>query len=276
MALKYINSIIFELSLNVCFTTPMIKFFKYLVSPVFFKQLLIAGVSIFALFLLIFVGLRFYTKHGEGSAVPDLKGLQIDNAINALENEGFEYQIDSVFILDKKPGTIVEQDPDPGTLVKSNRIIYLTMVSYRTPEINFPDIENKTFLEAKAILENFGLKLGDTTYQSDIARDAVLDYTFKGNPIKQGDLIPKGSRINLILGDGLGANTVEIPNLVGLTLDEANFSIKGSSLSLGIVTYEGNVTDSANAKVIAQSPNLTDSVNTVNIGSKINLILSNE
>ncbi|TAE35904.1 MAG: PASTA domain-containing protein [Sphingobacteriales bacterium] len=254
----------------------MYKFFKYLISPEFRKQLLIALVSILTLIIVIVISLRFYTRHGEGKAVPNLKGLAIANAIAILDAEGFSYQLDSVFILDKKPGTVVEQDPDPSTQVKINRIIYLTIVSSLTPDVAFPDIADKTFREASAILENYGLKLGDTVYKNDIARDAVLAYSYAGAAVKIGQKIPKGSVINLILGDGMGAEDVEIPNLMGLTLSEAMFSIKGASLNLGMVTYEGEVKDTASAVIVAQKPNASDSTSKTPMGSKINLILSNK
>ncbi|MEO5911838.1 MAG: PASTA domain-containing protein [Pelobium sp.] len=255
----------------------MSKFFKYLATPDFRKQLIIAFAVMVILLFTLFISLRFYTKHGEGKPVPNLKGLNIENAIELLESEGFRYQIDSTFILDKKPGLVLEQDPDPNTNVKENRMIYLTIVSSQTPDVNFPDIENKTFVEARAMLENFGLKIGDTTYKSDIARDAVLAFNFAGQPVKIGQKIPKGSKVNLILGDGYGASEVDLPDLKGLTLDEAMFSIRGSSLSLGTVTYEGIVKDSAKAIIIFQTPALVpDSVSKVSIGTRINLILSQQ
>ncbi|TAH05124.1 MAG: PASTA domain-containing protein [Sphingobacteriales bacterium] len=254
----------------------MQNFFKYLVTPDFRKQLLIAIVSIFLLIIMIAVSLRFYTRHGEGLAVPNLKGLNIANAIDILEAEGFSYQIDSVFVVDKKPGTVLEQDPDANTQVKINRIIYLSIVSSLTPDVSFPDIEDKTFREASAILENYGLKVGDTIYKNDIARDAVLAFSLADQGVKIGQKIPKGSRINLVLGDGMGAEQVEVPNLVGLTLSEAMFSIKGASLNLGMVTYEGEVQDTLSAVIVSQNPGVKDSLVKTIMGTKINLVLSNK
>ena len=255
----------------------MSKFFKYLATPEFRKQLIIAIVSVLVLVMVLFVSLRYYTRHGEGKPVPNLKGLSVENAVQLLESEGFRYQIDSVFIMDKKAGLVLEQDPDPNTNVKYNRMIYLTIVSSQTPDVNFPDIENKTLVEAQAMLSNYGLKIGDTTYQADIARDAILGFSFAGQAIRIGQKIPKGSRIDLILGDGFGASEVDLPDLIGLTLSEAMFSIKGASLTLGSTTYDGVVRDSANAKIIMQTPSfIPDSLNKISIGTRINLVLSNQ
>jgi beta-lactam-binding protein with PASTA domain len=255
----------------------MSKFFKYLATPEFRKQLIIAIISVLVLVMVLFVSLRYYTRHGEGKPVPNLKGLSVENAVELLESEGFRYQVDSVFIMDKKAGLVLEQDPEPNTNVKDNRMIYLTIVSSQTPDVNFPDIESKTLVEAQAMLSNYGLKVGDTTYQADIARDAILGFSFAGQPIRVGQKIPKGSRIDLILGDGFGASEVDLPNLVGLTLSEAMFSIKGASLTLGSTTYDGVVKDSAKAIIIMQTPSfIPDSLNKISIGTRINLVLSNQ
>ncbi|MRX46358.1 PASTA domain-containing protein [Pedobacter puniceum] len=254
----------------------MNKFFKYLATPEFRKQLIIAFAAIVILLFSVFLSLRYYTRHGEGLPVPNLKGLDIESAIKLLEADGFRYQIDSVFVMDKKPGLVLEQDPDPETNVKTNRIIYLTIVSSQTPDVSFPDIDHKTLVEVQAILANYGLKLGDTTYKADIARDAVLAYSYAGQPLRVGQKIPKGSKIDLVLGDGMGASEIEVPDLRGLTLSEARFSLKGSSLTLGDVLFEGNVSDTSNAIVISQTPSVQDSVVKVSIGTRINLVLSNQ
>lgn len=254
----------------------MNKFFKYLATPEFRKQLIIAFAAIVILLFSVFLSLRYYTRHGEGLPVPNLKGLDIESAIKLLEADGFRYQIDSVFVMDKKPGLVLEQDPDPETNVKTNRIIYLTIVSSQTPDVSFPDIEHKTLVEVRSILANYGLKIGDTTYKPDIARDAVLAYFYAGQPLRIGQKIPKGSKIDLVLGDGMGASEIEVPDLRGLTLSEAKFSLKGSSLTLGDIFYEGNVKDTSNAIVISQTPSVQDSVVKVSIGTRINLVLSNQ
>ncbi|MBC7743921.1 MAG: PASTA domain-containing protein [Flavobacterium sp.] len=254
----------------------MSKFFTYLGTRTFRKNLLIAFISVFALLLIIFYSLNFYTRHGEGLPVPKLKGLAVEDAIQLLESKGFRYQVDSVYLIDKDPGTVVEQDPDANTNVKINRTIYLTIITRLAPEIDFPDIDGKTFLEARSILNNYGLKLGDTSYISDVARDVVLGIHVKGRTLSTNQQVPKGSKIDLVLGDGMGASEVDIPNLLGLNLNEARLSLLGSSLQLGNVTYEGMVIDTVGARVIKQLPALSDTLSKVSIGSSVDVILSDQ
>lgn len=250
----------------------MSKIVQYLQTPTFRKNLIAAFIAIICLFLAIYVGLKIYTKHDESIAVPKVKGLHINAALQALENAGLEYQIDSVYQMDAKPGLVIEQDPEQGFHVKSGRTIYLTIITQVAPEVAFPNIKDKTLIEATAILKNHNLKIGDTSYVADIARDIVLDAQFAGQSIRNGRMIPKGSRIDLVLGNGLGANEVEIPNLIGLPLNEAKFALSGAGLGLGTVTYDPNVTDTTTAVISAQSPGIDKGL--TSLGAKIDVTLS--
>ncbi|WP_114937807.1 PASTA domain-containing protein [Mucilaginibacter endophyticus] len=252
----------------------MSKFGAYLKSKSFRNNLLMAIVTMIAIVLIAFFSLGYYTRHGSGIPVPKLKGLTIDKAMDILKEQGFGYKIDSVYVQDVAPGTIVEQDPDPGTNVKENRVIYLTMVTLQAPNVALPDLEQSNYREAIATISNYGLKVGDTTYRSDIARDRILEVRFGGQVIKPGTKIPKGSRIDLVLGDGEGASEVEIPELVNLDLDAARFAIKGAGLTVGIITYQGTITDSTNVVVVSQYPMKTDSLSKTSIGTRINLTVS--
>ncbi len=230
--------------------------------------------SSITLLLIAYFSLGYYTRHGEGVPVPKLKGLPIERAMGLLEEQGFRYQIDSVYIQDQPPGTVLEQDPDAGTNVKENRTIYLTIVTRNAPDVALPNLEQSTYREAVATLANYGLKVGDTTYTADIARDRVLMVKLGGRPITTGTKLPKGSSVTLVLGDGAGASEQDIPDLINLDLDAARFAIKGAQLNIGTITYQGLITDSTNLIVVGQMPMKTDSVSKASIGTRINLTVS--
>lgn len=252
----------------------MSNFFNYLTTKTFRKNLYWAIGAIFVFLLIVFYSLRFYTHHGEGVPVPKLKGLPIETAIQLLETQGFRYQIDSVYQLDKAPGVVIEQDPDPNTNVKLNRTIYLTIITRQAPNVRFPEIDHKTYLEVAATLSNYGLKLGDTSYVSDVAKDVVLKFIYKGQELKAGQEIPKGSVISMVLGDGKGASEVDIPDLTGLTLGEARLALLGSSLKLGTIEFQGSGRDTLNGKIIKQYPAPIDTLSKISIGSNVNVVIS--
>jgi len=199
--------------------------------------------------------------------------MQVEKALDILKDQGFEYKIDSVYVNDQPPGTVVVQDPDPGTSVKVNRTIYLTVVTRLAPPIALPDLEPYTYREAEAIIANYGLKIGDTTTRPDIANH-VLEVRFGGQVIKPGTTLPKGSKIDLVLGNGAGPSEVEIPDLVNNDLNGAKFAVKGVGLTIGTITYQGPISDSSTLVVVAQSPIKTDSTSKVSLGTKINITVS--
>lgn len=248
----------------------MSKFIDYLKTRQFYINLGIAIGTVIVIITLVFLSLGYYTRHGSGIPVPALVGTNIDKATALLDEQGFKYEIDSVFISDKAPGTIIIQDPDAGTNVKENRTIYLTVVKSLAPNISLPDLTQDTYNTAVANIKNFGLKIGDTTYIHDIARDRVLQVKFAGQILTPGSKIPKGSKIDLVLGDGKGASEVEVPDVVGQDLDAAKFVISNSGLVIGTVTY-GVITDSTKMVVQSQVPMKSDSTVKVSIGTRINL-----
>ncbi len=252
----------------------MSNFGAYLKTKSFRNTILLAIGSVIVVVLIAFYSLGYYTRHGSGIPVPKVTGMPIDKALSTLKDQNFGVSIDSVYVADEAPGTVVEQDPDAGTNVKENRVIYLKIVKNEAPPVALPDIIDAPYISAVATISNYGLKVGDTTYKPDIARNHVLEVKFGGQPITAGTKLPKGSKLDLVLGDGAGASEVDIPDLVNQDLDAARFVIKNSGLTLGTITYEGTITDSTNVVVVAQMPAKTDSLSKTSIGTRINLTVT--
>src|SRR5699024_4492038 len=107
-------------------------------------------------------------------------------------------------------------------------------------------------------LQNQKLKLGDTLYKPDIAKNAVLEQLYHNKPIKAGTKIPEGSYITLVLGNGLSNVANDVPDLVGLTYLQATELISANDLNLGVVLTRGEITDTADAYIFKQNPTLKD------------------
>ena len=71
--------------------------------------------------------------------------------------------------------------------------------------------------------------------------------------------IPKGSVVDLVLGDGYGVTKLDIPSLIGLSYNEALSSLRGSGLNVGQVNYDAGMRDSTNTMVYKQLPEPSDS-----------------
>lgn len=253
----------------------MRNFIEFLKSKSFRVHFAIAFVSIALLLFLILKWLNVYTKHGETISVPDLKGLEIIEAMDLLDEQGFKYVIDSIYTDQAEPNTVYEQEPEANALVKENRTIYITIVSGSAPTVKLPDLIDVSLREAQAILESYGIKVGKLIYRPDLAQNAVLGIQHKGRDIQKGYVISKGDVVDLILGDGYGNLKVAIPNLVGLSYDEALFVLQGSKLILGAVIFDGMSNDTLNSVVYRQSPEPSSdtSSNKISQGETIDIYL---
>ena len=253
----------------------MKNFILFLKSRSFRINFAIAFVSIGLLLFMILKWLNVYTKHGETISVPDLKGMNIVEAMDLLDDQGFKYVIDSVYTDQAEPNTVYEQEPEANALVKENRTIYFTVVSGSAPTVKIPDLIDVSLREAQAILESYGIKVGKLIYKPDLAQNAVLGIEYRGKLIQKGFQISKGDVVDLILGDGYGNLKVEIPNLVGLSYDEALFVLQGSKLIMGAVIFDGTKNDTLNAIIYKQSPESSSdtSANKISQGETIDIYL---
>jgi len=248
----------------------MSKILAYLKTKSFRRTLITAAGVLFVLFLTVYYGLKSYTRHGESIEVPALKGLHISEAIGILKAAKLRYDLDSIYQMDQRPGLVIEQEPEARSHVKTKRTIYLTVITQIAPEVAFPNIIDKTYIEASAMLRNQSLKIADTVYVADIARDVVLGVEMSGKSIAAGQMIAKGSQVRLVLGNGRGANEVEVPNLIGLSLEEADFALKGLNLQLGSVVFLDEGEHSSTARIIRQQPE----TGIVSIHTAVNVTLS--
>ena len=86
------------------------NFLKFLLTRVFFKNLLIAfGIACFLL-LSSLLWLRIFTHHGQALTVPDLTGLSLDEVEVVTKAKKIRYNVtDSVFFRELPKGTVVKQ-----------------------------------------------------------------------------------------------------------------------------------------------------------------------
>ncbi len=229
--------------------------YQFLKSPTFFRNLFILLFAIVGGFFVLTSILNSYTHHGENISVPDLRGIRISKLDSILVTNSFHFKvIDSLYDGDKKPGTILDQDPSPNSKVKENRTIYLTINSTQPPDVKMPDLVDVSFRQAEAMLQSFGLVTGNIIYRSDLAKNAVLEQLYNNKIIKPGTMLPKGAVIDLVLGDGIGDIDITVPDLLGLTLEEALSVLKRTTLSITNIHYDIGLSDTLSAKIYFQNP----------------------
>jgi len=224
--------------------------------------LVIMGICI-ALYFLFFASLGWITGHGDERKVPLLVGKPLKAVIAGLEQEGFEVDIDSTYDPESKPLMIMDQQPESGMTVKSGRTIFLIVNKQSPPQTAMPNLVNLSYRSAEMLLKSNKLIIGDTTYKPDIASGSVLAQMYNGKEIVPGTLIPQGSRIDIVIGDGLGNKEIVVPDLVGMSYPEAVAMLNGSNLQYTVV-FDGGISDTTTAVIYMQQPEAFNELNEPN------------
>lgn len=218
-------------------------------------NLLIALFILFLLLFILFQSLKYFTHHGTYLKVPDVSNKNIREATDLLQKEGFDVWIqDSVYFDTIAPLTVVKQFPQPDASVKINRIVYLTVNRAVPPVIEMPNLVGMSFRNAELELKARGLKLGDTSYQPDIAKNAVLEQSMDNKVVKPGTKVRMGSVVALVLGAGLGSLEMAVPDLFGMSYEEAITLMEANGITPGSVVQDGPITDIRSAFVFRQQP----------------------
>lgn len=231
------------------------------------------GITIL-LILFIVIFLRVYTNHGDSVEIPDLKGKTTQEIATILEEKDLRYEIqDSVYSPDLPPGTALDQFPKPGMKVKQNRMVFITLCALSQEMILMPQLTDISLRQAENLIENAGLIAGSIQYKQSEFSNLVLEQRVNGRMVAKGEKIPKGSRIDLVVGSDSESQTMGLPSLTGLSLNDAKIKLEENSLSIGTVTYDESVSsedDKSQAVIWKQSP---DPATTFNIerGSAIDI-----
>ncbi len=213
-------------------------------------------ISIFVLFVLAFfyIYLPYTTNHGQTVSVPDLKGMPLEKVDEFLSDRDLEYIVDdSTYDPRAQPLTVHSQDPAPNAKVKQGRKIFLTINAKNPPMVKMPKLINRSFTNAQSELESYGLLFGKAVYKPDIQVNMVLEQRYKGQEIAEGSPVPKGSVIDLVVGDGLGNQEFDMPDLRGKPFEEIQTILGGSGLQLGSIIYQPQPDSSQNI-ILRQKP----------------------
>lgn len=221
---------------------------RSLILNILLVLLLIAGLG-----YAFFNSLNLLTNHGEEISVPKLTGENLNAVLKDLKNKKFKVEIDSTYKSYIDPLQILTQEPEAGEMVKVGRTLFLIVNRAEPPKVDMPDLVSKSFRNAVLILKSYRFVMGDTIYRPDIAAGAVLEQLYNGKKVAAGAQIPYGSRIDLVVGEGLADYEVDVPNLIGKTWRDAKEIIAAAGL-FNLVVFDGEITDTMNAIVYKQYP----------------------
>lgn len=217
---------------------------------------LIIAILILLVIAFFYVYLPVTTNHGETITMPDVRGKlegELDAFLSA-RNLRYEIRTDSGYSENDPPLSVLNQHPVPGSKVKENRKIYITLNATKPPLVPMPNLVSRKVANAERALRDVGLAMGEIIYEADIAENAVLRQLFKGEEIKPGEFAPRGSKIDLVVGDGLGKQTFTMPDLTGMEYEDAKVYVLGVKMKVGSVINDSTVVEEFTGIVTKQHP----------------------
>ena len=219
------------------------------------KHLALFVLAVVTLIVLANLFMNLYTHHGESEVVSDFKGMTEDEFAPILHEQNLDYEIvDSIFDRKQKGGIVIEQSPPAGSTIKHSRPVYFIINAYAIRKFPVPDIKDMSYRQAEATLKAVGFVVDRVEYKPSEYKDLVLDAKAGGRTIQTGERLDEGTSITLVLGNGGGSGTFEVPNLRGRTLQEAQRVLAKSPFVLGGVDYDETSDTAATYYIYWQNP----------------------
>ena len=170
----------------------------------------------------------------ESIAVPNVVGLTQAEAKTQIEQAGFTWELnpDKVTSDTVAEGSVASTDPAAGTQAEKGATVRVT-ISSGPDSVTLPDnLVGMSPDDARKAIEALGLKW--ELDASKVASDTVPEGKVAQTNPSPGSKVKAGQTIRAYLSSG--SDQVDVPDLSGMTQDQARSTLKGVGLELGNVT----------------------------------------
>ncbi|MCA9791934.1 MAG: PASTA domain-containing protein [Candidatus Eremiobacteraeota bacterium] len=197
-----------------------------------------------------------YFQVPEEVEVPAISGKEVAEAYRILESVGLQLQIHESRHEKTVPDRVViSQNPAAGRKVRKNRAI-LAVVSLGPELIDVPDLKGKTIREAKIVLSNSRLRVGNVTYKDPVYGQPEQILNQRPGP---GERVRKGEKINIQVQKGSGSAMIDVPNWKGQHVYDMDRLVADSNLVFsGIVWVFSDYVPQG--EVVGQNPDVGNKV----------------
>ncbi len=209
---------------------------------------LIAFVAVCLVFLVLAVFKGFSNNSTTDVLVPNLIGLDF-NAVNKDKvTYNFKWDVTNVYDADKPIDIILSQNPQPSEKkIKEGSTIQITVNSEETT-LNLPNVDGRTKDDAVQKIKSVNLVPEVLMVLDNQTAEGYVKQTYPS----AGAKVTIGSSIKIYVSKKAGEAKVEVPNLVGLTLTEAQTKLKEVGLNYDGYSYMPSTV--AKDKIVAQNP----------------------
>jgi serine/threonine-protein kinase len=197
-------------------------------------SILLAFVLSLVVLGVLFVNLFKEVTSTKSVIVPQLVGLSIEEGKKELDTLGLKYEvIGSRHSTEYPEDYIIEQSENAGATLKEGYVIKVTL-SIGENSVDVPKVIQKELSEAKIIIMNSGLMVGDITYQ---ASDLPKDYILSQSP-NFGEKLGVEGKVNLVVSQGKEVELTTMPNVEGSVYENSITVLTQSNILIGNILYE--------------------------------------
>lgn len=214
---------------------------------------LIIGIVSAVLLLLLGVGAFFLFSGGKDNTndevkVPTLIGLTEEEAKTKIESLGLVYVLGGTTEPEnnEEEGTVVEVYPKEGSEVKKGSEVRV-IISSGAEKIKMPNLADATKENAIRILNASGFDEKNYDFQYENSDSIKAGIVTRTNPEAKTE-ITKDTKITIYISDGPKIKYTKMPNIIGLTRDQAIAALTKSGL--GYDPQEKEVEDESQVGVV--------------------------
>jgi len=187
-----------------------------------------------------------YTRHDVSIQVPNVENVPYEQAEAQLSKRDLQVQRQvGRYNPNVDTGIVVDQTPLPTSEVKPGRRVYLTVNSGEIPTVKIPDLTGMSVREARNRVTSIGLDVG--AVNEDSIPSPYANTITKQEP-SPGDSLQEGSPVDLWYSTGLGETEVDVPNVVGRTVEGARAFLLQRDLRSVVVDTSMTDPDSASGE----------------------------
>jgi len=192
------------------------------------------AISFVVVILFEYIIMPMYTRHNTGQYLMDVQGKTLEEAISMIEAEDFRAIVSDTMYTNKvAEGIVVDQYPKPNMKVKTGRTVRLK-ISTSEKLVSIPNLIGQSLRSAELILQQAGL-LVDTVYSE--YNPEYPKGTIAWQYPKANDTMKKGFGIQVTVSKGLPPDFYQVPNVIGLSLNQAKEYLAKARLKVGKISY---------------------------------------
>ncbi|MBS6062614.1 Stk1 family PASTA domain-containing Ser/Thr kinase [Criibacterium bergeronii] len=230
------------------------------------KNIAIASALVIALVFLLFNAESLYDMAFDNKTVvvPNIIDMKEEDAKKTLEDIGLKLKVTDIKDSDKEENTIIYQNPSDGVSIRKGEEIVAMLSNGLKQNFGAPELVNLDVNEAKGKLEKLGISAEvEYEFSNDVNKDIVISQS-----VKAGEKLKKGETILLKVSKGKDENLTNVPNFIGLTVEQAKERLDG--FTLGNVSYKQDTTKQ-DGIILVQNPEKDSSAPK---GSSIDVIVN--